>query len=252
MDRAHVGQGGRRRLKRIGTRYCELHIRDDWRGRLAAAGLDSYSALMRTTAGECVSDHRRGQVWRIALPSGERLYLKRDSVAAFKEALADLLEGRRPRAFTVKERLGIERAAELGIRVPQPVAWGSRRRLFFPGRGVLVMTELAGRPLDDWLASNTDRSSRSEVLQRVGSQVGRLYGAGLSWPDLQPKHVYIDDNASVGLLDLERLRPSGRWARRMREQVRRFTEALRGGADEEEIRTFDGALGSALKSRGET
>ncbi|HUS47038.1 MAG TPA: lipopolysaccharide kinase InaA family protein [Phycisphaerae bacterium] len=228
---------------------CELHIREDWRERLAAGGLDSFETLMRTTAGELASKHRRGEVWRLAL-GGDVLYLKRDSFTMLKEVLADLLAGRRPEPFTVKERLGIERAAAAGMRVAELVAWGQRRRFRLPRQGVLLMRELAGEPLDAWLASHKETPVRFDVLRNVGSQVARLYNAGLFWPDLAPKHVFIDERGSIGLLDLERIRPAGTSTRQMRRQLSRFVSALRGiGAGAEEIRAFEDGLKSAPVGR---
>ena len=227
-------------------RSVQLHICEGWRDELARAGLDSFDALMHTTAGECMSHHRRGEVRRIELPGGEAVYLKRDLLTMLKQVLADLLSGRRPQPFTVKERLGIERASALGIRAAEPIAWGQRRRFRLPWQGVLVTGVLAGEPLHVWLASNKDRSERAGILREVGCRVARLYSARLSWPDLLPKHIFTDDRGSIGLLDLERLRPTCRPLRCMRKQVSGLVDDLRGlGVGDEELEAFESGLRSS-------
>lgn len=222
----------------------QLHICEPWGDLLARAGLDSFDALMNTTAGDCLSSHQRGQTWRLRLPDGRTIFLKRDSFTMFKEILTDLCHGRRPEPLSLKERLGLSLAAAVGIRVPEPLAWGQRRRGGLPFRGVLVMTELAGKPLDKCLACLSDSPKRREILRAVGATVGKLYRAGLSWPDLMPKHVFIDEAGTVGLLDLERLRSTRCAMWRMSKRVRRFVRLLRDcGAEADELDAFCEGLG---------
>jgi len=210
-----------------------LHMAPEWANRLRAAGLDSFDALYGTERGEEAHRHDRSWTQRVELAGGEVLYLKCDVFTTFKQIVTDLLHLRRPQPLSEKERQGIERVSALGVATARPVAWGQRRRLGLPHRGVLAMTELSGGRVDDYLDARPPAEQRRAVLAAVGRTLRTLYGAGLSWPDLRVKHVYVDPPGKVGLLDLERLEPRSDAPRRMPRQVRRFCRELREhGADD--------------------
>ncbi len=218
----------------------ELHVEPGWADGLGAAGVDSFDALFATRLGRAVSTHDRGWVRRLVLPDGRELYLKVAAHTQLKLILGDLLHGRRAEPLTEKERRALLRTAELGIAAPRPIAWGQRRRLGLPWRGVLAMTPLAGGPLDAYLAGGPPADERRAVFQAVGRTLRRVYAAGLAWPDLRAKHVYVADGPAIGLLDLERL---GRGGRRLVRQVRGFCRELQqAGASEQERQAFLGAL----------
>lgn len=222
-----------------------LQIKPEWRPRLAKAGLDSFDALLHFEGGECVSHHTRGQTIRLLLPGGQTLYLRRIVRTLAKQIAADWLRFRRSQPLTVKEHRALLRVAAMGVDCAEPVAWGQRRRWAMAWQGVLVTTPLEGRPLDDYLTAEAEAARRRAALAAVGAALRTLYEAGLSWPDLVPKHVYVTDIARVGLLDLERLTPRrNALVRCMPGQVRRFCGLLRGGgADLADLDVLLDALG---------
>jgi len=184
-----------------------MQIKPQWREPLAEAGLDSFDALMTFEAGRCFSWHKRGQAYRVELPGGRAVFLKRDARTKLKDIFGDCVRLQRPQPRTFKERWAAERLAELGIATPQIIAWGQKRRAGLPWQAVIVSTCLPGRPLDEYLASGIDPAGRRATLAAVGSVIAKLYEAGLSWPDLLPKHVFISPQREVGLIDLERMHP---------------------------------------------
>jgi len=228
-----------------------LHIESDWADALRQAGLDRFEALYNAplTGPQSVRDHSR--TGRLVLEDGRALYVKCAARTSVKRIATDMLCLRRPEPISERERRGLLQAAEAGITVPRPVAWGQRRRAGLPWRGVLAMTLLPGAALDQYLASaaNADRAS---ALAATGKALRKLHEAGLNWPDLRVKHVYVDAGASVGLLDLERLKVCrGRAGRRMRRHVSRFCAELRdAGARQDELDVMLAAMGRPDALRG--
>lgn len=217
----------------------KLHIKDQWREALAAAGLDSFEALMESTAGECWSRHDRGDTYRIELPGGEVVYLKRNTRTSLKDICTDLWCLRRPLAPCISEARALLRMAALEIPAPLAIAWGARRRLIAPGSAVVVMTELSGQPLDKFLKTSPGDEACGCALRQAGEAVGKIYQAGLSWPDLRAKHIILRDGPA-GVLDLTRMRPArGAAWQSMGRQISRFCAELRSlGCDDGDVSAF--------------
>ncbi len=221
----------------------ELYIKDEWKGPLAAAELDTFEAMMESPAGRCVSWHTRGQTYRIELPDGEVVFLKRDAYTSIKDIFTDLLHLRRPQPPCVNEVCALRLVAELGIAAPEVIAWGRRCRAGMPWQAAMVMRELPGAPMYEFLSADTPADRRRDVMRTAGEVAAKLYRAGLAWPDIAPKHFIVNGDA-VGILDLARMRRTRRpvkWF--MPKQVRRFCDRLgnRGGS-EDDIKTFLDAL----------
>ena len=225
-----------------------LTIVEGWRDRLAAAGLNTLDALLTLDRGRVRSAHDRGRLREVELPDGGTVFVKCALSTTFKQVAGDLMSFRHPEPLSEKERVGIERARALGIVTAEVIAWGQRRRGGWPWQGVLVMDRLAGVPLNAWLAAGPEAPRRRAVLGDVGRTIAALYRGGFSWPDLRVKHIFVDEDGRIGLLDLERLRPC-RWAVRrwLPGHVRRLCRALRdAGADEGDL----AALRDGLSRRG--
>lgn len=222
----------------------ELHIDDEWKAALAAAGLDTLDALLASSAGRCLSWHTRGQTCRIDLPGGEVVFLKRDTFTSVKDILADLCNLRRPQPPCVNEVRALAMVGRLGIPVPQVVAWGQRRRAFLPWRSAMVMRLLPGVPMHEFLMTDPPADHRRAAMRSAGAVAAKLYHAGLSWPDMAPKHFILHD-AAAGILDLARLRPTNRSLKRyVPKQVGRFCARLRSrGGSDDDIAAFLDALG---------
>ena len=86
----------------------------------------------------------------------------------------------------------------------------------------------------------------AQALRSAGAAARKLYEAGLSWPDLLPKHLFLADGAA-GVLDLARMRHTRRALKRfMPRQVGRFCAKLRAcGADAGDVAAFLEGLGHA-------
>ncbi len=231
---------------------AELHIEDEWKGPLVAAGLDTFDAVMGSTDGKCVSWHTRGQTYRIELPAmrtskgpgGEVVFLKRDTYTSAKDILTDLVNLRRPLAPCINEMHALGLVADLSIPVPEVIAWGRRSRASLPWQAAIIMTELPGVPMYEFLSAAPPADRRKAVMRSAGAVAAKLYRAGLSWPDMAPKHFIINGD-EVGILDLARMRRTRRPAEWfMPKQVRRFSNRLisRNGS-EDDLKNFLDALG---------
>jgi len=228
-----------------------LHIEADWVDALRQAGLDSFDALYEAPFAGRGHIHDRARTGRLALPDGRTLFLKCTTFTSLKQIAADALRLRRPEPGSERERRAQLRLSEAGIATPRPVAWGQRRRCGLPWRGVLAMTLLPGVALFRHLPS-AGRAERAAALEATGRTLRRLYEAGLNWPDLRVKHVFIDDGPSVGLLDLERLDACrNARGRRATRHLDRFCAELRdAGADEGEVAAMLEAMGRPDVLRG--
>ena len=223
---------------------AELHINEQWKDTLAAAGLDTFDAVMGSSRGKCVSWHTRGQTYRIELAGGEVIFLKRDAYASVKDILTDLVHLRRPQPPCVNEVRALRFVAELGIPVPEVIAWGQRCRASLPWQAAMVMREVSGVPMYEFLADAPPTDQRRSVMRSAGAVAAKLLRAGLAWPDMAPKHFIINGD-EVGILDLARMRRTRRPAKWfMPKQVRRFRNRLskRGGSDDD-LKNFLDALG---------
>ena len=221
----------------------EFHVSDEWKGLLAAAGLGSFDAMMHSTRGECFSRHTRGQTYRILLDDGQAVFLKRDCYTTVKDIAADLLCLRRPQPPCVVEARAIGLVAGLGIAVPEVIAWGQRRMAALPWQAALLTRELPGVPLHQFLKTGPPAERRREAISAAAAVIGRLFRAGLSWRDMQPKHFLLDGEA-IGVIDLARLRHSRLPARLYApKQLRRFCDGLRAcGGGDGDVKAFLEAL----------
>ena len=220
-----------------------LHIEGAWREALAAAGLDTFDALMATTAGERHSGHARGQTYRIVLDDRRAVWVKRNFTTSIKDLWEDLWHFRRPVSAALAEVWALREMAAMGIPAPEPIAWAQCRRAALPAAGVVVMTELPGTPLDKFLATDPPPEQRLAALHGAGQVAARIYEAGLSWPDLRAKHIIVSE-PTPGVLDLTRMRPARRLTRGyVLKELRRFCGELRDqGCDDADVSEMLGAV----------
>ncbi|MCK4623982.1 MAG: phosphotransferase [Phycisphaerae bacterium] len=222
---------------------AELHIKDEWKGPLVAAGLDTFDAVMGSEQGKCASWHTRGQTYRIEMPGGEVVFLKRDTYTSAKDILTDLVNLRRPLAPCINEMHALRLVADLGIPVPEVIAWGRRGWASLPRQAAIIMTELPGAAMSEFLKTDHPSESRRIVMSAAGAVAAKLFRAGLCWPDMVPKHFIIDGD-TVGILDLARMRKTARPVERfMPKQVRRFSDRLnKRGGNADDLKNFLDAL----------
>lgn len=222
---------------------AELHIDENWKGALAAAGLATFDAMMSSSDGHCLSRHTRGQTYRIELADGEAIFLKRDTYTSVKDIFTDLAHFRRPQPPCLNEVRSLRLVAELGIAAPEVIAQGWRARAGVPWQAVMVMRELPGTAMHEFLRAEPPASHRCAVMRTAGAIAAKLFRAGLAWPDMAPKH-FIIDGETVGILDLARMRRTGMPLKLfMPRQVRRFCDRFRSrGGSEDDLRNFLDAL----------
>ncbi|NLZ60791.1 MAG: hypothetical protein GX901_09035 [Lentisphaerae bacterium] len=184
-----------------------LSILPSWREALAEAGLDQLDALLSFAGGDCLSRHLRGKTSRVQLPSGAVVFIKQDHHTKWKTIGRYVLRLQKPQPNTEKERVRLLMASELGIVVPEIVAWGQRRRLGLPYQGVLVMLPIKGLDIPTYLRRETDAGKRQAAIQRAEDTLALLQKNQLDWcTDCKPEHFFVlENNGEIGLIDLERL-----------------------------------------------
>lgn len=180
-------------------------IHPDWREAFGRSGLDSFDRMMAFSGGHVFSEHWNRDARRVTLDDGRVVYIKREIAVEWSAIANDLLHLRRSQPMTHRERIAIERVAALGIQAPRIVGHGQRRVLGMARQGFLVLLPVQGQPLDEFYKSNPSESERFAALRATCEVMGRIDQAGLYWPDLRAKHVFVDRDGSVSLIDLERL-----------------------------------------------
>ena len=188
-----------------------LHIHPQWDDVLRRSGLNSFSAMMSACDGRRVGWHKnRCETYRLKLCCGNEVFIKRDIATERSTIANDLLHFRKSQPMTHKEYLAIESVASLGIRTQEVISHGQRRRLGLAHQGFLMTLPLAGQSLEELYKSGPSMTERAAVLSAMCDAIARIEQAGLCWPDLRPRHVFVDGPGTIGLLDLERLAPQSR------------------------------------------
>jgi tRNA A-37 threonylcarbamoyl transferase component Bud32 len=200
-----------------------LWIDPQFVGTLRANQLDGFDALMQTPGA-----HRMNKpglaTWRerielqLETPQGHiRCFLKRYTRPPWRAQLARKAQTQ-PSTASV-EWHWLKSLADLGIRVPTPLACGYRRSAGYETASLLITAEMHGDALERWLPDHCSALSRSEVRQlssELADTVQRLHGAGLVHRDLYLAHVFVHRQPhcwNIGLIDLQRvLHP--RWRKR--------------------------------------
>lgn len=201
-----------------------------YRGPMAAAGLTTLSAVMRTTAGRCLRALVDRENWRIeldGLPSGPRgAYLKKHHVRGWRHWLRARL-GLGPGATPGRtEAANVARLERDGIAAMRLIAFGERLHADGLLESFVITEELAGyTQLDHYLrqrfAPRAERTGRDAALEALIGAVAdvarRFHAAGYNHRDLYCCHFFIRPEAGqqsdVRLIDLQRVEQR-RWLRR--------------------------------------
>jgi tRNA A-37 threonylcarbamoyl transferase component Bud32 len=205
--------------------HGELQVHRDHVEALHAAGLDSFDALM-SAPGEAVL-HKRGLAgWRqrvVLRVSGRRLFLKRYVDPPLREQIRQRLRGLG--ATAQAEWHWLRQLPGLGLRCPQAVAYGCRRRAGLERQSLLLTDEMPGKSLEQWVPDQlneclADRAFRDRLGTDLAALVARLHASRLVHRDLYLSHVFIEQEADgsvrLALIDLQRMsRPRLRWRRWM-------------------------------------
>lgn len=221
-----------------------LHVQPDARDLFGQLGLSGFDSVMAFRSGMTVSQHKHRSTALVLLGEGagtRRLYLKRVYRALPKHIFEDLAAGRMPCSQPLKEWRAIELCRRRGIAVMRGLAWGERSVMGVPRQAFIfveavpavesldeAMRRLNGPDPDGRLAAE-----RRALARELGTFVARLHGAGLVWPDMVGKHIYLAPDPSTQdlrwrffLIDVERL-TSGGSRRTRRRDVARLFDSLR-------------------------
>ncbi|MBM4017243.1 MAG: hypothetical protein FJ288_02780 [Planctomycetes bacterium] len=196
-----------------------LEIHSEYQALLEASGLAAFDALFAAGERHRIDGHLRRSASRLELrgPGGEAavIFLKRQWGGAARPAMKDLLDLRLPMLPAKREWLNAARLRQAGIAVAAPVAWGYSRSSAGP-RALIAFREVAGPSLASWLRQaaaapeSVSPALRRAVAEALGLAIRRLHDAGISFPDLYAKHVYLEGLEAgwprVVLIDAARLR----------------------------------------------
>lgn len=140
-------------------------------------------------------------------PRGSPVFEKLTRALTISDLQKVFRRGRRLTSPLLHEWKMLWDARERGVRVPEPVAAGARRGLLFPRSDFLITEALPGRSVFDVL-DDAVLTTREEncVAIAVGRAVAGLHAAGIAFPDLFAKHVFLEQTGNgdwnVGFLDL--------------------------------------------------
>jgi hypothetical protein len=201
----------------------DLHIHPDARAMLEARGLASFDALWAAADQPAVDGHRTRSVARLDLVDAAgrpvAIYVKRLWGAGARGSWRDLLRLSIPQSSAEREWENTLALARAGVPVAAPVACGTEGS-GDGARALIATREAPGWSLAAWLFAARHETppapaERRAVAEAVGRAVRRLHDAGLSFPDLYAKHLYLDRRPDgtwrVSLIDVARLRRRLPW-----------------------------------------
>ncbi len=108
-------------------------------------------------------------------------------------------QGRR----VLAERRNLERMAGWGLGVPDVLASGGRRRWLGYDRTLLVMAQVSGVPIQQYLEA--DPEQRVVVFGRLGEYCGRLRSQDVFHPSPSMLHIFVDAGPVISMIDVAEL-----------------------------------------------
>lgn len=186
------------------------------RALLAAAGLDSLTALLAVQDGADLLSKPSLAPWRQRLrlsAGGQTYFLKRYRRPPLLEQLRQRL--RSFPATAAVEWHWLRQLRELGINAPRPAAMGYRRRGWLETHSILLVAQVPGQSLEKWL-SNPDhlprlehRPFKQQLACALADLVRTLHRAGLFHRDLYLAHLFLEEpspgQVRLWLIDLQRM-----------------------------------------------
>ena len=187
------------------------------------AGLSDFDAFMTVAGGPPTSKHKRRETLPVEIEvDGERktFFLKRVFKVPLKHTLWPRLRGEPGRSQPAIEWQRCHDLARAGIPVMRAVAYGERCRFGLPCQAFLLVQAVPmPDTLENWLVPGFPRPGplsaelRGRLLIEVGLLIKKIAEAGMSWPDINAKHIYAapkgePDHANhweFALIDVERM-----------------------------------------------
>ena len=193
-----------REFSRISAGPYQLYLRADLAPHAAALAI----ALRELGAASAAGAGNRGGGFRLALPGGPELFVRRSRRGgAMRLVLDDLYVGLRPRPLS--ELLVTAEAARRGVPLAEPM--GAAVRWVAPGlyRGFFITRAAAGMTLWEFLRTDDDPSVRTYVLERAREAIETMLREGLHHPDLNLDNLFVTpqgESFAVIILDLDKAR----------------------------------------------
>jgi len=197
-----------REFPRISAGPYELYLRAD----VARHAPTLAAALRELGAAGAPGAGNRGGGFRLALPAGPELFVRRARRGGvIRFVLDDLYFGFRPRPLA--ELAVTAEAARRGVPLAEPM--GAAVRWVAPGfyRGFFITRAAAGMTLWEFLRTDDDPSVRIHVLERARAAIETMVRAGLHHPDLNLENLFVTphgESFSVIILDLDKARLNDR------------------------------------------
>jgi hypothetical protein len=188
-----------------------MFVADHYKQTLAELGLTSLDRI-KTCRGEPVTRHGdRREVIRLTADGNPPVtfFLKRSWHAHLKDGLASILRRGRVWSAARVEWDNSEAVARAGFPTAELVAYGEeigplKARFSF----ILTRSARGSQTLFDFLTTCHDPAERRRVLSELATRVRQMHAAGLYYPDLFSRHVFIDTSVSppaLSLIDVARL-----------------------------------------------
>ncbi|MBU0753637.1 MAG: lipopolysaccharide kinase InaA family protein [Planctomycetes bacterium] len=184
------------------------------RPRSGDPGAGDFNALMHWEGGTLLATALTRRTWRIKAGE-ERLYLKIQRIP--RPALRYFF---RPSAY-LREAGAFEKMQRLGLRTPEVVAAGERRRLGFMIESLLLTREVPGSiDLKTWseegFGARTGLPGHEEILKELRETVARVHRLGYCFNDLKWRNILAAPPDQTGsrivIIDQRRFRICmGRW-----------------------------------------
>lgn len=178
---------------------------------LSDLGLTTLDAV-KSCQGEPVTRHAdRRDVIRFQSKDNPPVtfFLKRSWHAHLKDGLASIVKHGRVWSASRVEWENSEAVAKAGFPTAELVAYGEeigplKAKFSF----ILTRAARGSQTLFDFLKGCNEPAERRRVLSELAARVRQMHAAGLFYPDLFSRHVFIDTDASppaLSLIDVARL-----------------------------------------------
>jgi len=200
-----------------------FYIDERYRVPLAAIGLRDFRSVMDARVGIPIGTHSDRNAVRLEVElDGQmrQVYLKRTLRHPLAALLKELLTGVWPQARPIREYRVARELSRLGIPAMKAIGCGQHRRLRMPHQAFVLVEAVPARfALDQVVQVRLSEQAllsarqKRELVRAVGRLVRQLHDAGLRWPDLLAKHIFLDPPPGddpehtweLFLIDLERM-----------------------------------------------
>lgn len=181
---------------------CEPEFEESLRN----AGLDSFDAIMATSAGRLASESDKvAEVRRIEVQhvgSDTTVFVKKSRNEPKSKLLRNLVYAAKPHVCAIREYQLLDRLHKAGFSVMRPIAWGEHTRFGLPESGFLMAKGIRGMDAHE-LRDHASQDVRCQLQKDFGELTGRLHAAGFFQPVRLKDLICRDaDNQSVGPFDL--------------------------------------------------